>query len=391
MSEAPWGRFVIAVVLLAAATVVLLVVNWLFASSRLDTRLLQAPYLVRRWRAFRRLCFRVGLEVFAWPHVVALRTGTAPVAQTPSEVVWSKGPATLRRYSSASPEGPAVLVVHSLVSKPWILDLAPGRSFIEFLVDSGFDVFLLDWGEPDASAAGHGLSTCTDILVQAEEEVLKLTGARRLHLVGYCLGGLVCLLRAAARPHSEVASITVLATPVDFGIRVALQPLVAHRFFKPVYFLDERGCVPAQALRESFHVLRPQALRTMIGAWRRRNDAMFRHVYDPLARWVWEHRALSGQMFFDLVELFRTNALLGGSLLVSGDTARLEDVRVPVLSLIAERDHIVPSASSRALSGVERLDVTEVSVASGHVSMISGTMAVTTTWPTIARWIGERS
>ena len=280
-----------------------------------------------------------------------------------------------------------MLVVHSLVSKPWILDLAPGASLIEFLVGSGFDVFLLDWGEPQRGSTDEGLSGSASLLMEAEKETLSLAGAEKLHLVGYCLGGLVCLSRCAARRHGHVASITLLATPIDFAVRVGLQPLITHRLFKPAYFLDGSACVPATALRESFHVLRPRALRTVLGAWRRRKDRAFRRMYDPLARWVWEHRPLSGQAFFDLVELFRDNALLRGQMVVAGEAARLQDVRAPLLNLIAQRDRIVPSASSHALTKTKGIDVHVIAFESGHVSMISGATARTTTWPTMAEWI----
>lgn len=378
---------------LVGAGVVLFTLDWLLTSRKTDSRRLEVGWVRRKWRSYRWIWFRIGLDIFAWPHVfdVALGTKGARVGQTPNELVWQEGPASLRRYGSTKAQGEAVLVVHSLVSKPWILDLAPERSFLEFLVAEGFDVFLLDWGDPTSNEATHGLSAYSDTLMRAEKEVLALGRTKRLHLVGYCLGGLVCLVRAAARRHVHVASMALLATPVDFGIRVALQPLMSNRLFKPAYFLDGSGCVPAPALRESFHILRPQALRTVLAAWRRRRDPAFRHFYDPLARWVWEHRALSGRMFFDLVELFRGNGLLKGSVMASGELARLEDVRTPVLAVIADRDHIVPSDSSRALTTVAGLEPTIVEVASGHVSMVSGGTATSTTWPAIARWIRTSS
>jgi polyhydroxyalkanoate synthase len=378
---------------IAVVGALLLAGSWLFATTKADQRLLRPGLVARRWRTYKWFWFRIGLNLFSWPHVVdvALRTHKARVEPTSNEVIWRKGRAELRRYGNAPRGNEAVLVVHSLVSKPWILDLAPGRSLVEFLVSEEFDVFLLDWGDPTADDVERGLSACSNVLMEAEEHVLRSGGFDKLHLLGYCLGGLLCLLRAGARRHDNLASITVLATPVDFSVRVGLQPLVSHRFFKPGYFLDASGCVPADALRESFHILRPNAIRTVLGAWRRRKDAAFRHVYDPLARWVWEHRALTGQALFDLVELFRTNAFLKGDFTVSGELARLQDIRAPVLSVVADRDHIVPSESSHALGRVEGLDVRIAALDSGHVSMVSGSTATSTTWPTIAGWIREQS
>ena len=381
-------RYVVICLAVFGAGAVLLTLNWLLATRRTEPRLLDPGPLQRLWRRYRWFWFRIGLNVFAWPHILEMLLGTrkAPVAQTPNEVVWRDGAVTLHRYSQGG-TGEPVLVVHSLVSKPWILDLAPGESLIEFLCSEGFDVYLLDWGTPDAITAGRGLSECSDTLMAAEQEVLRHSNSTRLHLVGYCLGGLVCLSRAAARRHTHVASITLLATPVDFSIRVALQPWIKSSLFKPVYFLDGTGCVPSEALRESFHILRPRALRTVIGAWTRRKDHDFRRRYDPLSRWVWEHRPLGGGVFFDQVELFRHNSLLNGSMVCSGELARLEDVASPVLNLIAERDHIVPPASSHALSTVTGIDVSTIEVPSGHVSMVSGSKAKTTTWPAISNWI----
>lgn len=385
-------RFIVVAGMVVAAGGLLITVNWLLATRGTDPRLLDPNPIQRSWRRLRAFWARFALDLFAWPHVIELSLGTrkAPVAQTPNDVVWQHGPATLHRYRSAA-RGEPVLIVHSLVSQPWILDLAPRRSFIEFLLSEGFDVFLLDWGTPGRADAQHGFSAHTDTLMKAESKVLELRGSERLHLVGYCLGGLLCLVRMAARRHVHIATVTLLATPVDFSLRVALQPWITNPLFKPVYFLDGSSCVPSETLRESFHILRPQALRTVLGAWRRRRDEEFRRRYDPLARWVWEHRPLAGQVFFDLVELFRHNGLMKGILVSSGELARLSDVKAPILNLIAKHDHIVPSASSHALSDVPGLKLKVVEVPSGHVSMVSGSTARNTTWPAIADWLADHS
>lgn len=367
----------------------LLGVNLLFATRKTKPRLLQAGFFRRWWRWYRSLWLRTGLALAGWPHFVdvLLRTKRVSVATTPAEVVWEEGRAALYRYRTEVRHKEPVLVVHAVVSKPWILDLTPESSFVAALAAEGFDVFLLDWGDPEWPDAARGLSDYVQTLMRAEKIASTVSGSERLHLVGYCFGGTLCLARAAARSHERVGSIALLAAPVDFTVPAGLHPLMTHRFFKPVYVLDAQGMVPPAAVRESFHVLRPQAIRTALGAWRRRRDPSFRAAYDPLARWVWEHRALPGRMFFDLVDLFRANGLVAGTLEVAGDVTRLADVRAPVLAIIPERDHITPSGSSHALTTQRGLDVTVVNAAAGHVSMIAGPAARETTWPEVAAWL----
>ena len=144
--------------------------------------------------------------------------GRAQVGQSPRDEIWTNGKAVLYRYRNDSVTfGPPILLVMSLVSRAFILDLQPGNSFVEHLVDEGFDVYLLDWGVPDEEDAGNTLETYVDELIpQAVATVNQRGGDRGVTVFGYCFGGVLALLYAARHPEDPVRNLVVMATPVDF-------------------------------------------------------------------------------------------------------------------------------------------------------------------------------
>lgn len=375
-------RLTLYLAVLLALPAALLGLNWLFATRRTDLALLEAGPVRRLGRWYRALWLRTGAELGGWPHVVdrALGTHRAHLPASTWETVWTHDRCTLSRIEESPGGGPAVLLVHSLISKPWILDLTEQRSLARAVRDAGFDTYLLDWGDFTRADATNDLSHYANVLMQAEKQVLATNARSHVHLVGYCLGGTLCLARVAARRHDDIASLSLVATPWDFDVPSTMHTVLSHPLLKPVFFLDGSSGVPGSLVRESFHILRPQALRTVGTLIARRRDASFRQSYDPLARWIWEHRRLPGALLFDLVRLFRTNDLLEGRMEIAGDIARLSDVRAPVSLFIAERDHIVPSGSAHA-AAVDELEVEVHAIPSGHVSMICGSAAREVMWP----------
>src|SRR4051794_21854764 len=115
------------------------------------------------------------------------------LGQTPKDVVWSSGKVELWRYRSSNrTRTPPMLFVHSLVSRSYVFDLAPGNSFVEHMLGRGFDVFLINWGEPDELEASNTLETYCDVhLPQIVRATSKLAGTRKVNLFGYCFGGLL--------------------------------------------------------------------------------------------------------------------------------------------------------------------------------------------------------
>lgn len=370
---------------LAGGVVLFVCVVWWSIPSRTDRRLLHPRILRRTARWLRSLVVRFALAIIGWPHVVdvLLRTKRAPTATTSKQEVWRQGRTVLWRYRAEA--GTArrrhrepVLLVHSLVTKPTILDLTPSRSLVRALLSQGFDVYLLDWGDVGWRESARGLAEHVALLQEAEVHAAATSGARRVHLVGYCLGATVALTRLAVFPAGPVASFAAIAPPIDLSVPGGFRSTLGSRGLKPVLALDGSSCVPASLIREAFHFLRPMALRTEWGRLRNRATGEDKAYHDAMARWTWEHRRLPGALFFDLVDLYRNNGLL----------PCVKDVSVPVFTARAERDHIVPSRSSTALA--EHLPVESVACPTGHVSMIVGTGGRTTLWPALGSWLARQ-
>ena len=141
------------------------------------------------------------------------------VGASPKDVVWRRGRAQLWRYRGGDVRyAQPILIVFSLVSRSYILDLRPGHSAVEFLVDRGFDVYMLDWGEADERDAENSLETYVDgYLPRAVEAVRRESGCDEVTLAGYCLGGTFATLYASAHGDAPVRNLVLLATPIDFA------------------------------------------------------------------------------------------------------------------------------------------------------------------------------
>ena len=134
--------------------------------------------------------------------------GRSRTGATSKDVVWASDRAELWRYNGGPIRyDPPVVFVHSLVSRSYILDLRPGSSTVEYLVNDGFDVYMLDWGVPDERDADNDFGTYVDeYLPPAIEAVLETSETGEVTLAGYCLGGLIAALYAAAYKDKRVGT-----------------------------------------------------------------------------------------------------------------------------------------------------------------------------------------
>jgi polyhydroxyalkanoate synthase len=316
---------------------------------------------------------------------------------TPKETVWQRGKAQLWRYRGGRVRyGPPLLIVHSLVSRSYILDLRPGNSAVEFLLDFGFDVFMLDWGVPYERDADNSFATYVDeYLPRAVEAVRRETGCHEVTMAGYCLGGVIALLYAAGRADAAVRNLILMATPADFHAMGAMVAALREGRLDPDELLDETGNVPADVLYSGFFMLAPttpiaQYATLLENLW---NDE-FVEGYQAMSQWSRDHVPFPGAAFREVVEkLIRENALMTGEMRVGGRTIAFSNTDANVLVAMAERDNVVPVAAAEPLTKVagrpERRE--ELRLRGGHVTFGTGSVAFKHTLPSLAQWIAAHS
>lgn len=327
---------------------------------------------------------------------MATGTGRPRSGLTPKDVVWEHDRAVVWRYRSDQVRHrPPLLIVFSLVSRSYILDLAPGNSFVERLRDEGFDVHLLDWGVPEDRDAGNGFEDYVErYLPSAIDAVRESSGCDEVALVGYCFGGVLSLLAAAADPDLPISSLTTIATPVDFTEMGLLAEVAGREELALEDLLGDDGNVPADVLRQAFRVLKPtselaQYANLLDNLW---ND---KHVqaHQLMTAWTADHTPFPGRLAQQCVDmLVRDNGLLTDRLRVGGRRVHLSDITVPLLNVVAAKDHIVPPEAARAITDlVGSAQKDELLLQAGHIGLAVGRHAQQVTIPQIAEFLRAHS
>jgi polyhydroxyalkanoate synthase subunit PhaC len=319
------------------------------------------------------------------------------VGATPKEVVWRRGKAQLWRYRGPGVRfSPPVVIVHSLVSRSYILDLRPGSSTVEYLVNSGLDVFMLDWGVPDELDADNGLEAYVDgYLPGALAAVQRETGCREVTLAGYCLGGIMAALYAARHADAPVRNLVLMATPIDFGEMGAMVAALREGRLSAEDLIDHTGNVPADVLYSGFYMLAPtveiaQKATLLQNLW---NDE-FVEGFQAMAQWSRDHVPFPGAAFREVVELLvRENVLTTGRVRLCDRVVDLGRARAEVLVAMAERDNIVPAAAAEpALDLVgDPARRHALRLPGGHVTFGTGRSAFKHTMPRLTEWIAAHS
>jgi polyhydroxyalkanoate synthase len=296
------------------------------------------------------------------------------IACTPGTVIYRNEMLELIRYAPSTRDTwrEPLLIVPSWLLKYYILDLSPHNSLIRYLVRHGHTVYAISWKNPREEGRDWGMDEYVDDgLLTALQQVADDSGGRRIHGVGYCLGGTLLAIGAAAlaRRHQRqplLRSITLLAAQTDFD-----EPGELGLFISPsgVEFLDalmwQQGYLDGRQLAGVFQLLNSRDL-----IWSRlvRDYLLGRQLrISDLMTWNADTTRLPYRMHSEtLRHLYLHNDLAAGRLCVRGQPVALADIRLPIYGVATERDHISPWESVYKLHLLNHRDLVFVLCSGGH-------------------------
>jgi polyhydroxyalkanoate synthase len=299
---------------------------------------------------------------------------------------------SLLRYR-ARPQGLAfktpILLVPSLINRHYVLDLMPGKSFVEFLRDRGHDVFILDWGRPRPQDKHQTFDQlCGSALGRAIRRSASCAGSRKVHLLGYCLGATFTTIHACVYPE-HIASMVALAPPISFSDDGLLATWMRLDSLKVDKVLSAFGNMPWPLMQLAFHSLRPTLnLTKLVGVLDMAGDDAFLDGFLAIETWGNDNVSFPGACFARYIrDLYQNNALVEGRFMLDGRAALLSNIRCPLLSVTFKHDTIVPYESSAPLVEMASSeDKTQWDLDGGHVGAVVSRKASTKLWPALAEW-----
>jgi polyhydroxyalkanoate synthase len=288
--------------------------------------------------------------------------------------------------------------VFALINRPYIFDLRPGNSFVEYMLSQGYDVYMVDWGMagPEDKHLDFG-DYALEYLPRAIRQVQMHSGSRDFSMLGWCIGATLCTIYAAMRPDDGLRNLVLLTAPLDFSDKNA-SPF--NKWLDPRYFdidalLGVTGNMPGEMIDWGNKMLKPveNFVGSYVRLWDNLDNESIVESWRAMNHWVTDLVPMTGAAFRQwIVEFYRENRLMEGTLTIKGMPVDVANIRASLLNVIATQDHIVPNCQSTGILGrVGSDDKQELAIPGGHIGLMAGSSAKKRTWPQIDSWLGTRS
>lgn len=299
------------------------------------------------------------------------------VGLTPHSTVYSEGCQHLYHYPAqhAEKQGP-ILLVYSLINRPYIFDLRPGRSLIEYLCQQGYDVYLLDWGDPPPEMGFATLGELiTGTLRRCVRKIQRRHKVKAIRVLGYCMGATFATLYAGYRPQ-DIERLILLTPMLGNDGEGQLQKISAHQELSPDLMTAQ--LINGRELKLFFNAVKPAGVfKKERDFWQNYDSQTFLDHFLPVEKWSNDTPNLPGRAFQEFIQLvIKEDALKQDSVMLDDQEIHLDQIHCPVLAVVAKHDWIIPRSSLKTCGTVlKAADYTPYMLNGGHIGLVVGRSA----------------
>ncbi len=315
---------------------------------------------------------------------------------TPREEVYAEDKLKLFRYQPSIgvvQNKIPTLIVYALVNRPYMTDIQENRSTVKGLLDSGQDIYLIDWGYPDRADRYLTLDDYINGYIDRCVDVIRgRHGIDKVNILGICQGGVFSLCYCSLH-QDKVKNLITMVTPVDCKTP---DNMLSH-WIQQIdidLIVDTMGNLPGEMLNWTFLNLKPfqlmgQKYVSMVDII---SDEKNVKNFMRMEKWIFDSPDQAGEAFRQFIkDFYQDNKLVEGGLQIGGKEVSLTDIKIPVLNIFAEQDHLVPPDASRAMKKlIGSKDYTELSFPGGHIGIYVSGKAQKTVTPAISEWLNNR-
>lgn len=317
------------------------------------------------------------------------------IATAPRETVWQDGKVKLyhfKRENTPSVKTPLV-ISYALVNRWEMMDLQPNRSFIRKLVSEGVDVYVIDWGY---ATRFDRYKTMEDYILGNINDCVDFVrtkhGMDKINLLGVCQGGTFSLIYTSLFKE-KIKNLITLVTPVDFDNNEGLLFRWAKDMDVDAIVDGFGGIVPGDFLNTGFDLLKPMNKTRKYMALpdtMKNKDTLMNFL--RMERWVADSPSQAGEAYKKFIkDMYQHNKLIKGEFELGGHKVNLANIDVPILTIYAKDDHIVPPATTKPINDlVGSKDKQLLEFAGGHIGVFVGARSQSSLTPTVAKWLADR-
>ncbi len=365
--------------------------------------MLPFPIQIRPEDVMRELIEMNGKMVKGIENLSHIREDDITTGVSEKEVVFEEDKLKLYHYTPLveKPFKIPILISYALVNRPYMADLQENRSLVRNLLKLGMDVYLIDWGYPGREDRWLTLDDYINGYINdCVDTVLERHNLDQLNLLGICQGGTFSLCYTALYPE-KIKNLITMVTPVDFdpgeGILntwVGSGKNVNDRM-DPDLMVNALGNISGDFMNYGYLMLKPFLLTTQ------KYLSMVKILDDKdkimnimrMEKWIFDSPDQAGEAWLQFMkDFYQDNKLIKGQVKLGDKCVVLSNIRIPVLNVYAEEDHLVPPKSSLALEKhISANDYTVRSFPTGHIGMYVSGKVQRDLPPTIVEWLKERA